>query len=233
MTKHSEARANGAHVSIIGHITKEELRRYLTETEQGNGFGNRFLWLAVRRSKCLPEGGRIHDENINDLVMRLHDAVEFARSAGEITRNDQARELWATVYPQLSEGKPGLLGAITARAEAQVLRLSVIYALLDHSDKINADHHRAALALWNYCERSARWIFDTATGDRRADKILAGLRVAGRNGLTQTEISEGIFNRNVPGQALTDALNVLQRSGRVRCVKEATGGGPRKRWLAA
>ena len=49
MTKNSEARATGAHISIIGHITKDELRRLLTETEQANGFGNRFLWLAVRR----------------------------------------------------------------------------------------------------------------------------------------------------------------------------------------
>lgn len=232
MTKHSEARANGAHISIIGHITKEELRRYLTETEQGNGFGNRFLWLAVRRSKCLPEGGRIDNENIDDLIKRLHDAVEFARSAGEVSRNDPARELWAIVYPELSEGKHGLLGAITARAEAQVLRLSMIYALLDQSDKITVEHHRAALALWNYCERSAHWIFATATGDNRADKILARLRVAGRNGLTQTEISERIFNRNLSGHALAEALYILQRSGQARSVKESSGGAPRKRWLA-
>src|SRR5206468_6955896 len=108
MTKNSEARATGAHVSIIGHITKDELRRLLTETESANGFGNRFLWLAVRRSKCLPEGGKLDQENLNDLVMRLHDAIEFSRNAGEVTRSEGARELWVIVYPQLSEGKPGL-----------------------------------------------------------------------------------------------------------------------------
>ena len=41
----------------IGHITVEELRRNLTETETSNGFANRFLWCCVRRSKLLPEGG--------------------------------------------------------------------------------------------------------------------------------------------------------------------------------
>jgi hypothetical protein len=30
----------------------------LTETESANGFGNRFLWFAVRRSKCLAESGK-------------------------------------------------------------------------------------------------------------------------------------------------------------------------------
>jgi hypothetical protein len=177
MTKNSEARATGAHVSIIGHITRDELRRLLTENESANGFGNRFLWAAVRRSKCLPEGGNIDSENLNDLVVRLHDAIECARNAGEVTRSEGARELWRIVYPELSKGKPGLLGAITARAEAQVMRLSAIYALLDCSTKVEVEHHRAALALWNYCERSARWIFATFTGDTRADRILLALRL--------------------------------------------------------
>ena len=84
MTKNSEARATGAHISIIGHITRDELRRLLSETESANGFGNRFLWLAVRRSKCLPEGGNIDSEALNDLVVRLHKAIEFGRFAGEV-----------------------------------------------------------------------------------------------------------------------------------------------------
>lgn len=45
LTKNSPAKATNAHISIIGHITKNELCRYLSETEAGNGFGNRFLWL--------------------------------------------------------------------------------------------------------------------------------------------------------------------------------------------
>lgn len=44
MVKNSPARASNAHVSIIGHITKDELRRYLDSTETANGFANRFLW---------------------------------------------------------------------------------------------------------------------------------------------------------------------------------------------
>jgi hypothetical protein len=227
MTKNSEARATGAHISIIGHITKDELRRLLTETEQANGFGNRFLWLAVRRSKCLPEGGNIDSENLNDLVMRLDEAIEFGRYAGEVKRSEAARELWRIVYPSLSEGTPGLLGAITARAEAQVMRLSAIYALLDCSTTIDVDHHRAALALWNYCERSAKWIFSTATGDSRADRILIALRGVGSSGMTQTEISERVFNRNVSSDALTDALRVLHQSRHAKFQMEPTATKPR------
>jgi hypothetical protein len=57
MTKNSPAKATGAHISILGHVTAEEIRRYLSATEQANGFGNRFLWFLVRRSKVLLEGG--------------------------------------------------------------------------------------------------------------------------------------------------------------------------------
>jgi len=34
-----------AHISIVGHITRDELRRYLSATESANGFANRFLWV--------------------------------------------------------------------------------------------------------------------------------------------------------------------------------------------
>jgi hypothetical protein len=233
MTKNSEARATGAHISIIGHITRDELRRLLTETESANGFGNRFLWLAVRRSKCLPEGGNIDAENLNDLVMQLNEAIEFARTAGEVTRDEEARQLWRDVYPELSEGKPGLLGAITARAEAQVLRLSCIYALLDLSTKIRPEHLRAALALWDYCSRSACWIFRASTGDKNADKILFALQRAGTVGMTRTEISERVFYRNISSDSLSDALRILYQSGRAKFKKETTAGAPSERWFSA
>ncbi len=124
----------------------------------------------VRRSKCLPEGGRIHTVNFDDITGRLKSAVDFARDAGELTRDAAATLLWHSAYPLLSEGKPGMLGAVTGRSEAQVMRLSAIYALLDESRIIRPAHHHAAIALWDYCVRSTRWIFGTATGDKNADK---------------------------------------------------------------
>ena len=139
----------------------------------------------MRRSKLLPEGGNIESANLNDLVTRLHSAIEFAKAAGEVTRNAEARSLWASIYPALSEGQRGLLGAITARAEAQVLRLSVIYALLDCSNAVRVEHLNAALALWGYSERSAAWVFEIGTGNKNADRILAALKAAGQKGLTR------------------------------------------------
>jgi hypothetical protein len=168
----SPVKATNAHISKVGHITGEELRRYLSTTEAASGFGNRFLWLCVRRSKCLAEGGQFVD--MARFVDRLREAIAFARSVGELEKDDEAKAIWREVYPSLSQGKPGLAGALIARGEAQTMRLACVYALLDKSDVIQSKHLQAALALWEYCERSVQFIFGDSLGDDVADEILAG-----------------------------------------------------------
>jgi hypothetical protein len=80
LTKNSPDAATGAHVSVIGHITKGELLRHLTETEAANGFANRFLWFMVRRSKELPFGGEWHAVDKALLSESLRVALRFARN---------------------------------------------------------------------------------------------------------------------------------------------------------
>jgi len=72
-------RATGAHISIIGHITCEELTKLLNTTEAANGFANRFLWVCVRRSKLLPHGGHLNAVNFSGLHKDLRTAVDCAR----------------------------------------------------------------------------------------------------------------------------------------------------------
>ena len=104
LTKNSPMKATAAHVSIIGHITKAELLRHLTETEAANGFANRFIWLTVRRSKKLPFGGEWHRVDTAPLVRRLSSALEFGSAPVLVTWGDSAREIWPEVYGPLSEG---------------------------------------------------------------------------------------------------------------------------------
>jgi|GEM_PF-646836 len=229
-TRNNPNRATGAHVSIIGHITREELRRNLDETETANGFANRFLWSCVRRNRILPEGGSISDAELNPLVTRLSEAFIFARGVGEMKRDAQARTLWHQVYAELSDGHAGLFGAVTSRAEAQTMRLACLYALLDLKSVVERVHLEAALALWRYCEASARYIFGTATGDRIADELLLALQEAGGDGLTRTQIRD-LFNRRQSG-SIDTALTVLSETGRAHFKTEQTGGRPVTRWFA-
>ena len=164
-TKSNPLKATDAHIGIIGHVTIEEIRRLLTSTDAANGFANRFLWICAKRSQSLPDGGALSTVDFQPLVDRLRAALAFAKMSGEMQRDAAARAAWHAVYDMLSEDQ-GLANTILARAEAQVLRLSMLYALLDQSRIIQHAHLNAALALWHYAEESAAYIFGEATGMR-------------------------------------------------------------------
>jgi hypothetical protein len=229
MTKNSPAKATAAHVSMIGHITKVELRRYLTLTEQGNGFANRFLWICSQRSKLLPDGGG--EVDFTSFDKRLAAAITSARDlkVREFRRDKEATKLWHDQYEVLSDdGRDGILGAVTSRAEAHVVRLSLIYALLDRETcEIRLPHLEAALEVWRYADDSARCIFGDAQGDPDADKLLEALRRSG--GLTRTVISS-LFSRHMPSARIDSLLDGFRRKGLAECRTEPTRGAPIQHW---
>ncbi len=229
LTRNSPLRATGTHVSVVGHITIEELRRRLDETEMANGFGNRFVWLCVRRARLLPEGSSVPQAELNRLAIRLNSSYRHALRAGEVKRDESGRALWREVYPNLSSGSGGLLGTLTSRAEAQVTRLSLLYAMLDEADAISEPHLRSALALWDYSLRSVTHIFGDSTGNPDADAVLRALR-GNADGLTRTEIS-GLFGRNLSAARLDRALGTLLEQHRAHFTKESTGGRAAERWF--
>jgi hypothetical protein len=231
LTKNSPLKATDAHISIVGHITEDELRARLTRTEACSGFANRFLFACVKRWQLLPHGGNLSSSEIFNLGALIKDKIEAAQRVGHVIMTDPARREWESVYPDLSAERPGLLGAVTARAEAQVIRLALVYALLDGVDQIDVKHLRPALAVWEYCEASATRIFGDALGDPVADEILAALRQAGSDGMTRTAISH-LFGRNQSANRIGAALALLLTHGRARTETRATDGRSAEVWIA-
>jgi hypothetical protein len=223
--------ASNAHVSLCTHITAEELCRLLTDTEAANGFGNRFLWACVQRSKLLPSGGQYPHEALAPLIERLRKVIEFARQVAEMHRTPAAVPRWTEIYTALAEEHPGLLGAITARAEAQVMRLACLYALLDQTSMVDVPHLNAAYALWRYCAQSARFIFGDRLGDPLAEEIRSLLRLAGQEGLTRTAINNAM-GRNVKSAVIGQALARLYHDGFARSRVSKTPGRPVETWYA-
>jgi hypothetical protein len=215
-------------------VTADELRRYLDRTELGNGFANRFLWICVRRSKLLPEGGHLESVDFTPLIGRLNTALESIRRLGEVELRDEpeSRTLWHEVYPRLSEGRPGLVGSVISRAEAQVRRLALVYALLDGSAVIRRVHLEAALEVWRYAEESALAVFGEALGDPTADRLLVLLQQVGADGCSRTEMS-GHFARNLRAAELDRGLRALYDLGLALPRRARTGGRPEERWYVA
>jgi hypothetical protein len=165
LTRTAPARSSEAHIAIIGHITQPELRRHTTSLELANGFMNRVLIIACRRQQLLPEGGNPDPLAGTGLDRLLTAALKQARTAGQIRLDPDARELWHHAYRRLAaEPADQIVAQITARAEAHVIRLALIYALLDTQRQITTAHLTAALALHGYAARSAAWALKGATG---------------------------------------------------------------------
>ena len=235
LTKKQSASTTDAHISIIAHITGDELRRLLNSTEAANGFANRFLWVCAKRSRCLPDGGTLDQVDFSELTQQLRDAARFARDVGRMERDVRAKAIWYKVYPVLSEGKPGLLGSVTSRAEPQVLRLACIYALLDSSATVREEHLIAALEIWRYCEDSARFIFGDALGDATGDEIIRVLRQRPQQGMTRNDIRDH-FKRNKSSAEIGRALGVLLEYGLTRVERnkeDESQKRPTERWFGA
>jgi hypothetical protein len=224
--------ATGAHISLIAHITQRELAQHLRPTDAHNGFANRCLWTCVQRSQCLPDGGSLNAGEISAVASELRRALDWAGSADILfERDNAARELWQDCYPVLSQVHPGLYGAATSRAEAQVLRLSAIYAALDCTSVIGEAHLQAALAVWNYCSASAALLFGTATGDHTADRIKEALD-ANPDGLSRIQI-RALFHGHLSSERVEAALQQLISMGAIGQQTQPSRGGRRSTlWTA-
>jgi hypothetical protein len=146
--------------------------------------------------------------------------------------SDAAAALWRREYSRLSVGRPGLLGSVINRGEAHVLRLAVLYSLLEDRGpewrgKITESGLRSALALWDYAERSARFIFGNSLGSPHAEKILDAIKVTGSEGMSRNEIRD-LFSRHRDSEAVGRDLALLIRHELIVRVVEPRRGVPRK-----
>jgi hypothetical protein len=230
LTRSAPARASQAHVAVIGHITSTELQHHVSPVELANGLLNRFLLIACRRVRLLPDGGHPDPLHDTDLRRELAIALAAARDSGQLRFSEPARALWHDAYRQLAQPRPGVAGQLTARAEAHTIRLALIYALLDHAPAIEPHHLNAALALQNYTARSAAWALEPDTGDPIAEQLHAALRRS-PDGLTRTQLRD-LLNRNIPARRLDQALANLAAAGKADHQRILTAGRPAELWTA-
>jgi hypothetical protein len=204
------------HISISADITREELLGLLSDADRFNGFSNRFLWCFVERQGLKPFGGE--DINWGEEILELYSAVEFAKKQKRIFMDRNAKEMWGRIYEELSEEIEGVVGAVISRSEAQVIRLSLIFALLDCSDHIRVEHLKAARAVWQYCEDSARIIFGGVL--KVHQRILDFLKDGPK---TIRELQDVLFKKNRKIGEINADLGTLSAIGRIYTKKDEAG----------
>ncbi len=225
MAKNSARTATDPHLSIIGHVTRQELLRAMREADVYGGLFNRFIFILSDRARELPHGGNLDDLGIMPhAVKRL---VEQARLVGRMQRSAAASQLWEREYHRLTNVQgPEIITAVLSRGEAQVLRLSMLMALTAGRATIEADDLIAAIDLWGYAEASARGVF--AGGEDRVFTRALEL-IQAEPGITRTAIHTKLGWR-VPAPDFVAALSRIKAAGLANCRAIKTGGRPAERW---
>ncbi len=229
LSKTAPQSVSNPYVSMIGQITPEELNGTIRAMDFSNGFGNRFLWVLSRRSKLLPIPPDISRYNFSDLIQDTREALFHSQRIGPMRFSDEALPIWSENYIKDQTSSKGILGAMTSRSSAYILRISVVYALLDKSSVIEKHHLNAALAVWEYSHNSTAFLFGDATSPL-SRKILYHLSNS-EDGLSKTEIRE-IFSNHKSAEEIDTALKILQDDELVDFEIEPTKGRPIERWFA-
>lgn len=223
LRRNNPIEVEGAHISMIGHITLPELHQLLDRVEISNGTANRCLWVYADRATLLPDGGQVPE--LDSQLTRLARAVDAARDRGEVKRHPETRERWAEIYQELSREFPGKLGELLSRGEAQVMRLALLFALLDDEDSIRLQHLESALAFWRYCEASTAFIFQEHLLSKKAKKIFEALQTGPQ---TTTQLHR-LFNNNATSAEIEAALGEF--GGRITLLPLEAGGGKEVRLI--
>lgn len=216
--------AAGAHVSIVAHITLEELAARFGHIEMANGFGNRFGWILSKSEKVLPHTEPFPEALFFEIEKRLRTLQTYGNEKQSrcVALTTNAQKLWVEWYPHLRADRPGMVGAMTARGSSMVLRLALVYALVDNAKgSIGPAHLKAAKAVWEFSCTCAAQLFGSAAVDSLSTKVLDLLL----NGpMTRTK-----FNSHLSAdqkEQIDGCLSQLESEGRItKSVKKAKGAG--------
>jgi hypothetical protein len=209
------------HVAVIGSTTPSLVKATLPIGADTSGDGNRFLWCHTKRTQLCPNGGPPIDwasEMITyagksiPLLVYMQDVLVDAGEKRLIPLTKPAAKFWTYLYLRLeNDQRTGFLGGMTSRSAAHIRRLAMILALVDLEGAIDVKHLKAAEAIWNYSQESARFIFKGYSLEQ--EKILRFAESKGSEGITVGRDLHKMFGNNKSGAWLKAQVKSLADGG--------------------
>jgi len=225
MSKNSRRIATEPHISIVAHVTPEELSKLQTDADVYGGSWNRFLWIASKRARLRPHGGDFDD--LAELQASVRSVVTSARNVGRMRRTPAADKLWEAEYLRRAELRAGgVVGAIIGRAEPQLLRLSMLAALCRGEDVVDVEDLAAAVSLWQYVDETVRMLFGGCE-DPLVARIVEAIRA--EPGISRSALHRQTA-RAMPAARFVSTLERVAVGGAVEREVVETGGRPREVW---
>jgi hypothetical protein len=258
--KRDSVRASFPHISLIAHVTPQELAHFRNRVRLTDGLGSRFLHAivtgAARRANPWASD---RDEKEIELVARIRDAIDYSRN-GVLEHTDPiSRELCLLrgvqprremavaiairqrrlLVPSASDYTSDL-EALTRRGPVQTVRLALAYAIAEQAGALLPVHLDAAEALWRFCAAASQAIYGAPIGQLapRADpknvgKLLEYLHERG-SWVSRSEVNKALFKRNASSSEINAIVEALQLrvAVEVRSIG-TTGGRPRTEYRLA
>ncbi len=126
-------KASESHVVIIGHITPDEFRVKLAESDMAGGTYNRFLPLFVERSKRLPLPPALDQEVRDALAGRLARGIDAAREVRQVGLDGEAIKVWTNdIYEEFTtfDDESAVYTQFIQRAAPYCRRIAALEAAL-------------------------------------------------------------------------------------------------------
>jgi hypothetical protein len=220
--------------ATLNHIVKDELVDLTSAgTELSNGFMNRHLFVYSGKTSPKPFGQDLSPLMWEHFVNEFRQSIRFGSVMGAYPLAADARVLWnEDLYPRLWAAEyEGIVDAVTTRGAAYVLRMAMVYAILDRAKLIQPEHLIAAEAVWDYSVATAHWVW----GDISTNKVLTDvwntLRGLGGQGIKRWDLHEQV-GKHHGKKRFGEALDHLESVGFALRTKEPTGGRPAELWMA-
>lgn len=213
--KKNSLRSTDHHISIIGNITTKELSEALSKgSEAFNGFGNRFLWIAIRRSKIITFPKPI---DFGDLRERWAKAIAIAQQIERMSYDKSFESAYEEICPALvaDQSDETLKVNVLERSRPYVFRLSMLYALADGKAVMTAEHCKAAYSAWRINVEGCKAVFGSVAGDKPTssltERLLSLIRASSKQGMSRTDMHNA-FSRKITKDDLDFAISQLEQN---------------------
>ncbi len=224
LSKTQPAKASNTFISLIGHITSDEFLKCISQVDRFNGFLNRFLFCHSYRDKII--SNPINFETLASQLSCMTDlyclkAFIDNSVTTEITLSPEAQDWWDKFYNEYGTSPDGLYPEIKARTENHIIKIAMIYALLDKSYVIEVDHLKASKAVVDYSNDTIDFIF-TKQETRELNnekKIIEFIKALGGK-VSRTDISYKLFFKKAKADQIDSYRDKLTERGKVRILNE-------------
>lgn len=223
MTKTSRTSCKAPHVHIGAHITPEELLAKLDSVSISNGFANRFPIYSGVQPVYQPIPKVIEQELLVDHAKKINSILAWChKDQKSVTMSECYKELWIEKYSDLKQigAKGSIEQSLMSRAPHYASMYAMLFAAMDKTTEVTAQHLTSALAWIDYWHESVRYIFSTEAAAYKAEQLnLQAVEVLNTikelisnndgNPITRTPLKQAL-GKKYKSEQLTEILKLLQ-----------------------